>query len=213
MIDLRDKPEIKQIGRTVISDDELKMELVAFVKENRDWLEKEPQKSFTPELNVYWRHGVGEKLKKMKIVLIGYPPPKGATVDRFDVMQNIGKMYFEKMVEKKPKGEKCMPVMVFMATEAWGRAESKEDAEKRISEGKWLEEMENKDEVFMISGMTVDGRTNRSITNIMRDKNGYIYLGKTINLHYENKEVESSDFLIENFYIGFTRAMNEVVWE
>jgi len=114
---------------------------------------------------------------------------------RHEVMFEIGRQAFH---------NKMRPVAVFLSSEAWIRVckPSDFDPNRRVSE------YDDKQEVLIVVGLTIDKRANAVSFPIERDDRNHIHLGPPTFLPYQSGVPNTIEpMLIANFFVGYLQEM------
>lgn len=207
-------PFIKQMAEAVMSDKEFSQALHDVVSFVQGYFDKEQSKGMPAALHVFTRHRFGDSPERIVILLENFPPPIGALISRYELMRIAGAKYFEEFVKAKPSGKKCYPLAVFINSEAWARMEEKKENIKSFEEAKASIKhrdfltAEDKQEVLISAGMTLDNRNNLALSKINRLQDDTIMLSGTKFMEYKKESTSGSDLLI-NFYRGFVEAMQK----
>ncbi len=204
------KDKIHEMSQKIITDQEFADLLRKVVNQNIRYTEDKPIEGMPFELNVFTRHNFGDKLS-LTVIVAELPEP-GTPFDRYQLMQVLGAKYYLEMIHKKPRGEKCYPLVTFLNSEAWVRGV--------LPKGKNMEKFKTngvidfsklplgqRQEVVTTAGMTMDKRNNQAMMNINRTKNNKIMLSNPVYIDYGEKNSRSESPLLTNFYVGFMKAM------
>lgn len=102
--------------------------------------------------------------------------------------------------------EDMRPVAAFLSSEAWIRmCKSRDyDPNRRVSE------YDDKREVLIVVGLTIDGRSNAACFGIERDDYNYIRLGTPTFLPFQREgEASIEPTLLTNFFRGYMAEMQK----
>ena len=109
--------------------------------------------------------------------------------DRWQCMRQAGQQVYQQGLH---------PVATFLICEAWVK-QFDEDSEQRP-----VEQCDDKKEILMVTGMTLDKRTNLAIMDIQRVKGNKIWLqNPTFQLYDSSSVVELNADLLAQFYVGY----------
>lgn len=96
-----------------------------------------------------------------------------------------------------------IPIMAMFMSEAWARNEIPEP-------GKRIFDYDDKEEVLIVSGKTVDGRTNFAVFNMNRQKNGNLKPTRRIYVPYkEGSKVVTETKVLDAFWGGVAKSVLE----
>lgn len=188
--------QLEKARQLYATNDEFNEELDQQVKALKKFVESSDATGCIPQIMV-----LGEKEKDKKrplgIMMLAEIPDDKRTA-------------FYQLGEKLAKSDKIHPIMVFLITEAWVRTFSKKED---IPKDGRIAGYGDKQEVVVVSGMTIDGRFNMATISVKRDKGDHMFLGKVTLLKYSPKEKFGEAPLLEAFHQGwrheFLRRMNE----
>lgn len=114
-------------------------------------------------------------------------------------LRSAGQSYFHLF-----KGDYA-PFAVFMVTEAWGKMLKTDKDGNPPKIDRPVREYKDKSELFVISAMTIDGRSKFTYTDIERlddQEEGKIRLGEFMSMG-DGDNSELTDNLLPNFYRGY----------
>lgn len=114
-------------------------------------------------------------------------------------LRSAGRSYFHLF-----KGDYA-PFAVFMVTEAWGKILEADKDGNPPKIDRPVREYKDKSELFVISALTIDGRSKYSYTDIERlddQEDGKIRLGEFVSMG-DGDNSEQTDNLLPNFYRGY----------
>lgn len=197
-------------ARLVISDDEFNKASEDILNEQKAWIEKENVTELSPDLIVLTRHNFADELKRIVIKIPGFPPPMGAVISRYEILQLAGAKYAEDFIIKKSRGQKNMPIAVFFVMEAWMKAMTRKEVEEMKENPRSVEHDKGVTEMFVVSGMTMDGRENAASMNIKRGTNNVMFLTSPVLQKFTDGEDSYSghSHMLESFYRGIARKLH-----
>jgi hypothetical protein len=177
-----------KIAQEVMTDTEFNKLLSDRVKQTKTFADRKVE-GIIPEVFIV---GGTKKERKVSVLLIPELPEGEA---KYGAMHLLG----EKLVEND-----IQPVAIFMTSEAWmKKCSSLEEFDKSRSVSSYAD----KQEIAVVAGLTIDGRTNMAFMEMKRDKDKKI-------VALENEKVEkykkgkdgSQANLLESVYRGYAYA-------
>ena len=176
--------QLREIGRCIISDDAFNGHLETAIEMVKSLAEGEEE--LTPHLILL--HPDPEKEYSVTVVAadVGFDE-----TNKYMVYQQMGHRY--------ATGNKKAVMAFFLMTEAW--QSHTPGTEPRLAA--------DRQEVLIVSGMTVDGRTNMAIIQVGRDGRNRFVAGETMTLLYGTDEAAafSENKLLVSFVRGYAAGM------
>lgn len=196
--------EAHEATQRFFSDKEFNDELELHVKIIQDLFKEKELKGYPSRVIVVGREKTTLK-QDIRILNIN-ATEKEYRDNKFNIFYNLGKKF-------SIDDEDFLPMAVFLQSEAWVKQMSKEEGEKWKKEGeKPVRELEGKQEVLIIAGLTIDQRNNMAVLQVNRTSNGKIILGlKPVYTFYDMKKKNegANNFLLQEFFKGYARGFFE----
>ena len=181
-----------QIAQKWITDDELNKYLLEVIKMQQSHFEKNKDlHGLMPELHVL---GIkdpedGGKRPITLMVLAG----GGFDEHKHEIIRGIGMKFAQEGQHNA--------VAVFMVAEAWMRRYGKDE-----DLSKFPSEHDDKQEILMISGLSIDKRTNMASVVMKRDKDNIVSLGKET-IQACNGKIKLESYILMRFFEGYSLGM------
>lgn len=174
-----------KLGQKVITDKEFNDGLAEKILELKEIVANKPS-GIVPAIFVI----SGMKEHRKNLVLMMPDMPMGE--DKYAAMRMLG----EKLVEQDEK-----PIAIFMVSEAWMKSCGKDE---EFDKTRAVSSYSDKKEIACVAGLTLDGRSNFAMLEMVRDKNNKIIeLGKETVQNYKYGEQQNKNNLLEEIYKGF----------
>lgn len=170
-------------------------ELDEAVTVTESWIKK-GQDGVVPMLviNMCEWDGKGEAGKSEKTVAVLADMPDSHE-DRIDVFRMLGKKAYQ---ELSNNGD-LHPMSIHFISEAWiKQMEKGEEPDRKVSE------YDDKEEVVIVVGSTLDQRHNMATIKVDRDSRGQLVLGDTESHYYTGPEDQGEYPLLNAFYKQYT---------
>lgn len=173
---------------TLMSDLEFNQLLSEQVKHIEEFADGENE-GIVPQIIVVSKRDVNGNRKKS----IFFSPDMPMGDDKYKAMKMFGEKLFEMEID---------PIAIFMNTEAWMKECGKDE---KITGP--VSSYADKKEVAVISGLTIDGRTNFAMLDMKRDANNKIIaLDNKKVQNYKMGEDSVKTNLLESIYTGYAFA-------
>jgi len=177
------------MGRKAISDEAFSDQLKMNVRFVEDCFSKKPNKGFVPQF-------VAVTLDHKAVVMV-IPDLPADSEERHKMMFDIG--------QKFQLNEQSFPVCIYMMSEAWMRGQTDKDEKVQLP----IRDNPTKTECVVITGMTVDNRTNMAMLPMLRGTNGVVILKKPEVYEYEDGKEGMVALLLQQFYRGYFSEMKK----
>lgn len=151
-----------------------------------------------PTIIVVGKNSKGEA-KAMELDLTAKDVDWTDTDSKASALRSAGRSYFNLF-----KGDYA-PFSVFMVTEAWGKMLKADKDGNPPKIDRPVRDYKDKSELFIISALTIDGRSKFTYTDIERlddQEDGKIRLGEFVSMG-DNDNSQQTDYLLPNFYRGY----------
>lgn len=195
--------QFREVARKIIPDNEFNTQLRELMNSQLKYAMKPEVNGFMPEIHVFGiiKNETGKRKHGQFLIL-----NENFNDKKYEIIHAMGKD-FAGMNNTFP------PCMLFMVSEAWVASYESKD-EQAIKDGTFIRPANRPDkkEVLVVAGLTVDGRSNMAIAEIIRNPNGKLtgLINTSYTADYVNDDKkDGKNNLLEEFLRGYTMGLVE----
>ena len=181
-MDTKDKDLIRKMGQKAISDDDFNKQLQANVDFMKKYFSEKSRHGFAPQF-------VAVNMKHEVVIGLVADLPSDSE-ERHKMMYALGRKF--------KKENDFFPVCIFFLSEAWMRGQVEKGEKVQLP----IRDNPSKTECIVVSGMTLDGRTNMATIPMARGAHDVVMLKEPTVTFYEGKQ-DVMSYILYEFYKGY----------